>query len=71
MAWLHVLVETAVNVLLKLATKTFPADGVDGDGVRDPEPDPVDTEPAVAKFEGLLVLPSLSTLRVLLDLLAT
>ena len=34
-------------------------------------PDPVVTAPAVAKSEGLLVVPSLSTLRVLEDSLAT
>ena len=64
------LVETAVSELLEFATKTFPAVASSATA-SGPEPEPVDTEPAVAKFEGLLVLPSLSTLSVLLDLLAT
>ena len=66
--WLHVVVENSVNVLLpELATNTSPADESSATASG---PEPVGTEKALAKFEGSLVLPSLSTLTVLLDLFA-
>ena len=57
-----------VSVTSALATNTF-ASGA-SDQRRRQEPEPVETEPVVTKLVGLLVSPSLSTLRVLLDLLA-
>ena len=59
--------EKTVRVLPEFATNTFPADASSATASG---PVPVVTEPAVTKSDGLLVLPSLSTLTVLLDLLA-
>ena len=67
---LQVAVDTTVRVLFVLATKTLPGPDARATAAG-PDPEPVETELAVAKFDGLAVLPSLSTLRVLLDLLAT
>ena len=68
--WLQVLVEMTVSELLEsLATNTFPA-ATSSATASGPEPDPVDTEAAATKSDGLLVLPSLSTLTLLLDLSA-
>ena len=65
--WLHVAVGKTVSVLSAFATKTFPPTR------RAPwrrGPSRCGTEPVVTKFVGLLVVPSLSTLTVLLPLLA-
>src|ERR1700734_4091119 len=68
--WLQVLVEITVSELLEsLATNTFPA-VASRTTASGPEPDPVDTEAAATKSDGLLVLPSPSTLTLLLDLSA-
>ena len=67
--WLHVPVGKVVKELeLSFATKTFPSDDASATASG---AEPVVTVPAFAKPEGLPVVPSLSTLRLLLDLLAT
>ena len=67
--WLQVLVAKVVReFVVALATNTFPSDEsrpIASGFV------PVVTEPDVAKSDGLLVVPSPSTLTVLEDLLAT
>ena len=66
--WLQVPVENAVSELdPALATKTFPSElsRAIASG-----PDPVETEAALTELEGLPLLPSPSTLTLLLDLLA-
>ncbi len=65
--WLQVLVENTVSVLPEFATNTFPADE---SSAMASGPDPVETEPIVAKSDLLLLLPSLSTLTVPLAWLA-
>jgi hypothetical protein len=65
--WLQLVVGMTVSVPPELATMTSfaAASRATASG-----PVPVVTEPAVPKFVGLLVLPSLSTLTVLLASLA-
>jgi hypothetical protein len=69
--WLHEAVETTVSeldVAFEFATKTLPTAGARATASGAV---PVVTELAAAKLDGLLVVPSLSTLSVLLDWLAT